>query len=254
MARRRIRTPIVALLLVGLALGMYGAGRWVAAQIGQDDGPDNGTAQIGQNGGRDSSTPQSSQNDGRDNRTPQSAAEAAATLAAEAAEDAKLPRVTGPLGSFEVTSDDAKYSIDVYFPCEPGYATEFDPRPLRDSELNFVSEGPIFQVVCADGTVRMVYGGGVYRAYFIQARPYAYADAPAGRLQTDTIEGRPALMVRPVHATSAVRGNFGQWRLYVLERESAEGKPGILLEIIADTESAARERAKEIVTRSTAGN
>jgi hypothetical protein len=97
-----------------------------------------------------------------------------------------------------------------------------------------------------------VYGGGVYRSYFIQARPYAYADAPAERLQADTIEGRPALMVRPVHATSAVPGNFGRWRLYVLERESAEGKPGILLEVIADTESAARDRAKEIVTRSTA--
>lgn len=221
MARRRIRTPIVALLLVGLALGMYGAGRWVAAQIGPSDS--------------------------RVSDTAPSATEAAATLAAEAAEDAKLPRVTGPLGSFEVTSDSAKYSIDVYFPCEPGYNTEFDPRPLLDSELNFVSEGPVYQVVCADGTVKSVYGGGVYRSYFIQARPYAYADAPAERLQADTIEGRPALIVRPVHATSAVPGNFGRWRLYVLERESAEGKPGILLEVIADTESAARERAHGIL-------
>lgn len=102
MTRRLVRTSFGATLLASLALGMYGAGGWVAAQIAPSD-------------------------------TGPSAREAAATLAAEAAEDAKLPRANGQSGGFEVTSDSAKYNVDLYFPCEPGYNTEFDPRPYRDS-------------------------------------------------------------------------------------------------------------------------
>lgn len=110
MTRRLVRTSFGATLLASLALGMYGAGGWVAAQIAPSD-------------------------------TGPSAREAAATLAAEAAEDAKLPRANGQSGGFEVTSDSAKYNVDLYFPCEPGYNTEFDPRPYRDSELNFANDG-----------------------------------------------------------------------------------------------------------------
>lgn len=125
MTRRLVRTSFGATLLASLALGMYGAGGWVAAQIAPSD-------------------------------TGPSAREAAATLAAEAAEDAKLPRANGQSGGFEVTSDSAKYNVDLYFPCEPGYNTEFDPRPYRDSELNFANDGVAYQVVCADGTVKSV--------------------------------------------------------------------------------------------------
>lgn len=173
MTRRLVRTSFGATLLASLALGMYGAGGWVAAQIAPSD-------------------------------TGPSAREAAATLAAEAAEDAKLPRANGQSGGFEVTSDSAKYNVDLYFPCEPGYNTEFDPRPYRDSELNFANDGVAYQVVCADGTVKSVYGGGAYRSYFIQDRPFAYADAPAERLQAETIE---AFANELLVLTKA--GNFG---------------------------------------------
>lgn len=143
-------------------------------------------------------------------------------------EDQAKPRFEGRIGPFEVGSDQSRFSIEAYYPCEyePGTAFEFSDRT---SELNFETQSAgLVHAVCSDGTVTYVEGAEGARWYFRESPPYVFSEAPADRLELTTIGGMPALLERSAYA-DVPYGDFGDWFLWILQREPGDAAPGILV-------------------------
>lgn len=172
----------------------------------------------------------------------QATVEALNTLVGE--ERAKTP-ATGTYGPFHVTQDPALYRISTFYPCERGYNTEFEDGPRLPSELAFELDGhPADQSVCADGTVRSAKLGEAFRYYFVQERPYVFADAPDERIELLSIDGYSSLLVSPAFVGGL---RIGLFRLYIIQRSTTPGEPGVLVEVLGTERDAVESTARRIL-------
>jgi hypothetical protein len=152
-------------------------------------------------------------------------------LEAVRAEDAAKQRFEGRLGPFEIGVDQSRFALPAYYACS--YSDDRKWSQFVPSELDFATRSPnLTQAVCDDGTVTLVRGAEGENWYFSTIPAYVYVEAPAERLELMSFRGFDALLERSIYALVPY-GDFGEWKLWIIERVPSETKAGILVRVTA---------------------
>jgi hypothetical protein len=171
-------------------------------------------------------------------------------------EEAAKERFTGQLGDFKILVPENSGEAAQLIACPDGQpASQVSREEARQSELWSdafeVPEGAAW--ACSDVGVRFVNNSGlegstttgedvaIIRMYFPTLPVPVVRNAPRDRLELIDVTGKPGLLETPIEGYP-----YGLANLAVIEREPADGAPGIILRI---ERASSAQRAIEIASQ-----